>query len=374
MPLKITRKGGRLWIEGRMLGVQVRRSTGLSAGFEREAETMRLDIEREIVNGTFHKQKTKKHSFEEAAESYLAWKRLSKHDTKGIERHVAIILPHFKGMMVEDMDHDAVQKVIASQWSGLKPGSIARYITQIVSVMKHAGDRWGFAPAKIMRPTVDDARDAHFDAKEANEFLAWVREHHPHYEPHFTVLIDCGLRLNEMLRMTKRDMAGDVMRMTRRSIGNGKTETRVIPLTDTVKSLAKGLPDKGAMFRKPSGDEWASSNDASSYLGKVLKQGCRELGLPELRVHDLRHTFAYLVAQAGADVADLQTLLGHEDISNTMRYRGFVLSRAKQFVTSARVHDLHTQPADAIQGTVISKEKQKDGSGGRDRTYDEGQQ
>ena len=80
---------------------------------------------------------------------------------------------------------------------------------------------------------------------------------------------------------------------------------------------------------------------ATKTLNKILKEGCKAMGLPHegdaaMRVHDLRHTFAYLTAKAGADIGDLQYLLGHEDISQTMRYRGFIQSRARTFVSSMR--------------------------------------
>lgn len=333
MPLKIVKKSGRLWVMGRMLGVQVRRSTQLPVGYEREAEKMRLDIERDIIEGKFN---TKKHSFKEAVDSYLAWKRMEKSDIRTIGAHCDMFVSLFKDVAVEDITADIVQTKTTEAWKTLKAGSVRRYLNTMSAVLNHASDRWGFKVPKLKKPLVDDARDAHFSAEEANLFLDWVERKHRHYLAHFTVLIDCGVRLNELLRLTRRDFKEGVLRMQRRTTGNGKTETRVIPLTNGVLLAVKDFPAFGPAFLKPSGEAWRTSADASSYLGKVLKEGCAELGLPALRVHDLRHTFAYLVAQAGADVADLQTLLGHEDISQTMRYRGFVLSRAKQFVTAAR--------------------------------------
>jgi integrase len=46
---------------------------------------------------------------------------------------------------------------------------------------------------------------------------------------------------------------------------------------------------------------------------------CRA-GLPEFRVHDLRHSFASFLVNAGRSLYEVQELLGHADIRTTSRY------------------------------------------------------
>ena len=43
-------------------------------------------------------------------------------------------------------------------------------------------------------------------------------------------------------------------------------------------------------------------------------------GLPDLRVHDLRHSFASFLVNAGRSLYEVQELLGHADIRTTSRY------------------------------------------------------
>lgn len=47
------------------------------------------------------------------------------------------------------------------------------------------------------------------------------------------------------------------------------------------------------------------------------------LGLDRTRIHDLRHTFASVLARKGASLYQVQTLLGHANPSTTMRYARF---------------------------------------------------
>ena len=54
----------------------------------------------------------------------------------------------------------------------------------------------------------------------------------------------------------------------------------------------------------------------SSYWGDVLDG----LGLPHVRFHDIRHTFATRAIEQGIDVATVAGLLGHADVTTTTHY------------------------------------------------------
>ena len=50
-------------------------------------------------------------------------------------------------------------------------------------------------------------------------------------------------------------------------------------------------------------------------LQRVLKRA----GLPRIRFHDLRHTFATMALQNGVDVKTVSSMLGHCDAGFTLR-------------------------------------------------------
>jgi len=53
-----------------------------------------------------------------------------------------------------------------------------------------------------------------------------------------------------------------------------------------------------------------------SPLETALKKG----GLPKIKFHDLRHTFASNFVMKGGNILSLKEILGHADISTTMMY------------------------------------------------------
>ena len=60
----------------------------------------------------------------------------------------------------------------------------------------------------------------------------------------------------------------------------------------------------------------APLNPGTAY--RQLKKVLQETGLPELRFHDLRHTFATHAIASGVDAKTLSGILGHTNASFTL--------------------------------------------------------
>ena len=52
----------------------------------------------------------------------------------------------------------------------------------------------------------------------------------------------------------------------------------------------------------------------------MLQRALKRAGLPRIRFHDLRHTFATMALQNGVDVKAVQEVLGHEHLNTTEIY------------------------------------------------------
>lgn len=72
------------------------------------------------------------------------------------------------------------------------------------------------------------------------------------------------------------------------------------------------------------------------------------LGSPDFRVHDLRHTFATILFDAGASAPDVQAVLGHSSLQVTERY-----SRAREGVARRAGSVLDA----ALNGPVMAQKR-----------------
>ena len=141
------------------------------------------------------------------------------------------------------------------------------------------------------------------------------------YEPYYLELAT-GLRRGELLGLKWEDIdleRGDLR--VRRQVAriNGevveaplktKNAYRTLPLAedtiDVLKAQRKKTGDGPWVFPSPTGGP-ISPDSVLHMLHRVLKRA----GLPRVRFHDLRHTFATLALQNGVDVKTVSGMLGH---------------------------------------------------------------
>ncbi len=340
--LQVIARDGSWHIYGTYLRTRVRKATEYPAtnDMKVEAERIAKQIEMKIVEGTYVAEgSTPKDTFQRAAESYMRLKIREGKITTGVINRIERHIDAWGDMRVEDLTTEIFLDYMETEWPECAPNTCKRYFKTVTSILRHAiAMRWATNVAKVPKIIVDDERDVHFDVDEATAFLDWVEVNYPDYLLAFTVLIDAGLRLSEMLRLRVRDVMSDNIIVKKKV--NGKTRTRTVPISSGLDRLFKPVRQRNnrqaLIINGPRGEPWNSSGAAGMYLGRILDAGCVYIGSEPLRIHDLRHTFAYLAAQAGADLGDLRDMMGHFDVSMTLRYRGFMPNRARDVIQNLR--------------------------------------
>jgi integrase len=146
-----------------------------------------------------------------------------------------------------------------------------------------------------------------------------------HLRPIVLTAIHSGMRKGELLSLTWGDIDFD-QRLVRVRAENSKThKTRYIPMNDTLYATLKEIA--------PSSDAWGAAlpvfaHSESDTQRKGPRRGvrtafeaaCRRADVTDLHFHDLRHTFASRLVQAGVALNRVGELLGHSTLQVTMRY------------------------------------------------------
>lgn len=123
-----------------------------------------------------------------------------------------------------------------------------------------------------------------------------------------------GARKSEISRLRWReiDLETGYLRL-----GDSKTGAKLIPLGAPAREVLAELPMvDGTDFVFP------ASKGQGSFQGleKVWRRVREAAGMPDLRLHDLRHSFASVGLAGGSALAAIGVILGHADVKTTSRY------------------------------------------------------
>jgi integrase/recombinase XerD len=158
------------------------------------------------------------------------------------------------------------------------------------------------------------------------------------------LLYASGLRVSELVTLPLARL--DLARRLVRPLGKGSKE-RIVPFGATAEAALRAYLERGRgpllrapnRSRVPRGGTRARA-DTLVFLGRggrglsrqgawaIIRGHARRAGLTtRLSPHTLRHTFATHLLEGGADLRDVQAMLGHADIKTTEVYTH--LSRAR---------------------------------------------
>lgn len=170
--------------------------------------------------------------------------------------------------------------------------------------------------------------------------------------PFFVVIYDQGLRKSEVMGLQWQDIdfSNSTIDIVRQRLGAaekkenvGKVITDDVKTSSSVRDMPMTKRTKNALltFRNQIlnifGD-FPTTDDNESFIfiqtrkankGKVIRDRSvngaatrieKKAGLPHIKVHDGRHTFAVRSRQAGVSLEDIKDLLGHKDVSTSQIY------------------------------------------------------
>ena len=201
--------------------------------------------------------------------------------------------------------------------NGVGPASINRELALLSVAFNRARRHWkwcrsnpvsevGLCPGEVRR---DRWLTPAEDARLLPACPPWVQE--------FVVFdLNTGLRFGELAALTWADI--DLQRKLL-IVQKSKNKTkRTVPLNHAAMAILKNRirsTQTNLVFYSKRHKPYRESS-----VWRVFKESATHAKVENIRLHDLRHTFATRLVQRGEDLYSVQRLLGHKTAASTQRY------------------------------------------------------
>jgi integrase/recombinase XerC len=225
---------------------------------------------------------------------------------------------------IERVDRIAIRKYLSFLHRKNRKSSIARKVSTLRSFYKYltrehlvsSNPAKSVSTPKVEKPlptslTVDEA----FRLMESPAEKSRLRD-----RAILEFLYSSGIRVGELvgLNVNHLDLELEIVKV----MGKGRKE-RIVPVgTKAIEALKTYLEERGYLDgEEPLFVNLRGGRLTARSVGRLVKKYTRRSGIfRKVSPHTLRHTFATHLLDAGADIREIQEMLGHASLSTTQRY------------------------------------------------------
>jgi integrase len=315
--------------------------------------------------------------------------------TDNLERHV---LPLLGTRSVRSLTRaDCRQLVAVSRGKGLAVNTVKGIARTLSVVLSQAveDDKLPANPAlrmgRYLRRGDEAPAEIHpLSSDEAAHLVAVAAEHFPRWQPWILCALRTGLRLGELLGLQWGDVDWNGRFLViQRNIVKGvltSPKSHQRRRVDMSAQLAQTL----LAWRRAQREHWLKKGENvplwvfPSRTGTALEERnvrhvftrlLEKAELRQIRIHDLRHTMASLLLQAGAPITYVSQQLGHADAAITLRVYAHYLpdgSRKEVDLLDTQPDATPAQPDDMLVAAAAAKPAEmfeKSGEPRRNRTF-----
>jgi integrase len=232
------------------------------------------------------------------------------------------LLPKFSSCHLDDIKQQAVIELHhGMRASGYAPATANRIII-LMRYMYNLGKKWSI-PGAETNPTsgidlfeANNARERFLTAEEAQRLVLTVQNsENTQLQYIVPLLLLLGCRKRELLDSQWQDF--DRERRSWRIPMTKSGKPRHVPLSGKVLEILASMPRwPGCPFVVPNPKTLKPYVSISISWDTARKKA----GMPEVRIHDLRHSAASFLINSNHSLYVVQKLLGHTQIKTTARY------------------------------------------------------
>jgi site-specific recombinase XerD len=257
--------------------------------------------------------------FGEVAKEYLKLARARKRSWRGDEDHLEA-LKALNDVPIADLTPARLENVISDlaeerEWA---QATFNRHKSTVSGVFKYAirAEKAQMNPAReIKKRAEENTRVRYLRAEEEAALMKAVREQSPEREVEILVALHSGMRRSEQYRTAQVadgglkwehvNLRAGVIRLPR----SKSTKPRHIPMNSVLRRMLASIP---RMISTP----LVFSGEPDKWFAEL----CAKAKITDFTWHDLRHTFASRLVMAGVPIRAVSELMGHSDITTTVRY------------------------------------------------------
>jgi integrase len=247
-----------------------------------------------------------------------SYKRSVQTDESLLKNH---LLPAFGRRYMDDLTRQEVQAFVAQKSTTHKPASVNRMLILLRFIFNQAL-KWEVAGVSsnpthgVRQMKENNQKERYLTEEEAQRlYLSVCQSENPSLQYIVALLILTGARKSEVLQARWGDF--DCARRLWRIPTSKSGRARHVPLGDGVIETLQLVPRQPlteSVFPNP------TTGRPYTSIFSAWNAARKRAGLAEVRIHDLRHSFASALVNQGRSLYEVQKILGHSQIKTTQRY------------------------------------------------------
>lgn len=324
-------------------GARIRRSTGTESLAEAKALESKWKLE------AFKESKwdaSPAYTFDELMVRYL------KATNRTRDKYsVARLRKHFGGMVLAEITAEDVADYKNARAEKVSTGTIIKELHTLSAAINYAKAEWDWKldnPVSKRVPSAPAGRIRWLSQDEANRLLQSAqRNKRAPWLAHFIRLgLQTGMRSGEILGLewARVDLAKGMVYLDPE---HQKSKTPgAVPLNPAAVSVLEALRALKSAHKR-----WvfARRGKRINSVKKAFRAVCEGARVADFTPHDLRHTCAAWLVQAGVPIRTVSELLRHKDIRTTMRYAHLAPENVREAVERLAGYDaIMTKPGQSM--------------------------
>jgi integrase len=310
-----------------------------------QAQEAERKIRDQIFEGKYSNAQSRKTLKEFVEEVYLPWAKVNKRSWRSDVSRLNPILAHFEKKKLSDISPFQIERykierlkmpiVRGENGEKTRPRSRAsvnrevRLLSRIFTLAIANREASANPVSQVKLFKGENRRTRYLLPEEEERLMAQLTGQREHIRLIVIVALHTGMRMGEIVNLKRENI--DFHRGEIRVTRTKTDEDRFVPMNDT---LYRDLMSHCSNLKTDYVFANPETGKARGQVKRSFVTACRLAKIEDFRFHDLRHTAATRMGEAGIDPFTIAAILGHKSIAMTASYT-HATQRAKRLAVEA---------------------------------------